>query len=388
MDVLRRDSAPFSGRVWQQIDATVAAVKQGNCTARRFLEVDGPYGLGLTSLSRDDSWLEPQTTGATPDDWGVRRAYVAPDAPPGSDPDERISGRGTYLVQASASPVPLIVSEFLLSIRNVEAFDDECQPLDLSRAVRAARDVALEEERLIYYGNVQGSPFGLLTLNFEQQYLQQVLQQLLPADRAAIRAAIRAAMGTDELFQQVFDPAPQPILQPDFLLVRQTILGQIGEAALHGIDGNLNLSVSRFPEPPPPVGHVVQALALAVARLAQRGFPGPYVLAMTPDVNTYFIQIVQDTEALLIELLQKVFVIGIHVVPAIQRNVAQGPGLPPGVIGMIMSCGRQNARLVVGQDWTVGYAGRKGVYHRFLIMSSLRLEISEPRAIQVLRLGD
>jgi uncharacterized linocin/CFP29 family protein len=159
-----RDEAPFSGRVWQEIDQTIAAVRAANCTARRFLEIDGPYGLGLTSVAGDDGWLAPaegvsDIGGAPPSAWNVlrpreRKLYDNP---------AYVNQKGTYLVSGITRPVPLIASDFDLGMRAVEAFEAGCQPLDVCHATRAARDVALEEERLIYYGNPADSdPVSLL----------------------------------------------------------------------------------------------------------------------------------------------------------------------------------------------------------------------------------
>jgi uncharacterized linocin/CFP29 family protein len=142
-----RNDAPFRHGVWHEIDRTVNAVRAANCTARRFLEVDGPYGLGLTSVAGDEGWLQPGVQGADYQRWDVRRP---PDREPGAEPF-RVSP-GTYLVQSASRPVPLIASEFTLGIRAVEAYEARCQPLDVCHATRAARDVALEEERLLYYG--------------------------------------------------------------------------------------------------------------------------------------------------------------------------------------------------------------------------------------------
>jgi uncharacterized linocin/CFP29 family protein len=148
-----RDEAPFSGRVWQEIDQTIAAVRAANCTARRFLEIDGPYGLGLTSVAGDDGWLAPavgvpDAGGAPPGRWNVLR----PDArEPNANP-AYVRQKGTYMVSGRTRAVPLIASDFDLGMRAVEAFEAGCQPLDVCHATRAARDVALEEERLIYYG--------------------------------------------------------------------------------------------------------------------------------------------------------------------------------------------------------------------------------------------
>jgi uncharacterized linocin/CFP29 family protein len=298
MDVLGRDTAPFSGRVWKQIDAAVGAVKTANCTARRFLEIDGPYGLGLTSVSGDDGWLAPDPNGAPPAAWGVRRGIPNPAAM--ADLDEPL-GRGTFLAESPSCAVPLIWSQFVLGVRNIEAFDDDCQPLDVIRATRAARDVALEEERLIYHGNAAGGHPGLLTIQFPAK------ATFLPA-------------------------APQAMI-----------------AGLH----------------------------LAIASLAGRGFPGPYALAVSPQLHTRLHGLIPPSSTVAVEVLRELFAMGIHMVPVIPA-AANAPR------GVIVTCSQPYVRLVVGQDWTTGYQRTEGVVHRFLILSSLRLEVTEPAAIQVL----
>src|SRR2546426_3000857 len=121
MNGIARDEAPFSGRVWQEIDRTVHVVRSANCTARRFLDIDGPYGLGLTSVVGEEGWLPPTGYGAAPLAWGVTRAadrYLDDD--PGG-----VCG-GTYLVRSPSRPVPLIASGFYLDIRAVEAYEAGC----------------------------------------------------------------------------------------------------------------------------------------------------------------------------------------------------------------------------------------------------------------------
>src|SRR5262245_54455666 len=146
MHGLGREGAPFSGRVWQEVDQVVNSVRAANCTARRFLEVEGPYGMGLISVAGAGQYVPPVERGSPFQQWNVTQ----PEPPPGGDLAE--IGAGTYMARGPARPVPLIASEFRLGIRAVEAYEAQCQPLDLCAATSAARDVALEEERLLYYG--------------------------------------------------------------------------------------------------------------------------------------------------------------------------------------------------------------------------------------------
>jgi uncharacterized linocin/CFP29 family protein len=157
MDSLCRDESGLSGRLWQEIDQTVSAVKTANGTARRFLPIDGPYGLGLTNVAGGEGWLPPGPLGPAPTSWNVPRHPAALSV--GDTP--YVTGPGTYLVQGDSRPVPLIASEFYLGMRAVEASEAGCQPLDLCAATAAARDVALEEERLLYYGNSTSADYLL-----------------------------------------------------------------------------------------------------------------------------------------------------------------------------------------------------------------------------------
>jgi uncharacterized linocin/CFP29 family protein len=310
-DILGRDRAPFSGRVWQEIDRAVASVKASNCTARRFLETMGPFGIGLTSLASDDEWLDAGSEGAPPEAWGVPRAHP----PKGGMIDQGYSPRGTYLVSAQTRAVPMIANEFLMGIRTIEAFDDECQPLDVSRALRAARDVALEEERLIYYGDIANGMPGLLNPDL-----------------------------TGNRHETPLDFRPSRT----------------------GIEDNFELLVGGIEE------------------LAARGFGGEYALVGFPNVYQHLYGIPEGRDLVLVDLVRRLFTIGVHLAPAIQplvvtRGIPQ-PGEP---IGVIIN-GGPYVRLIIGQDWVVAYRGMSGVYHRFIIMNSFRLEILDPEAVEVL----
>src|SRR5688500_1902348 len=130
MDGTGRGDAPFSGRVWQEIDRTIAAIRAANCTARRFLDIDGPYGMGLTSVTGDEEWLPPRDEfGASYKQWDVPR----PEPPPPGTAPVGVRG-GTFLVSGESRAVPLIASEFRLGVRAVEAYEAGCQPLDLRHA--------------------------------------------------------------------------------------------------------------------------------------------------------------------------------------------------------------------------------------------------------------
>lgn len=51
MDDLNHRLAPFSGERWRRVDAAAHAAAREVLLAWRFLDADGPYGIGLASLA-------------------------------------------------------------------------------------------------------------------------------------------------------------------------------------------------------------------------------------------------------------------------------------------------------------------------------------------------
>jgi len=135
MDYLNRANAPLDAAVWERIDATAVQAARDVLTARRFLPVDGPYGLGLTSIEvgADDYCREP----------GAGEAGA---------------------VLSRAVSVPMLRREFSLSIRRIEAQREMSQPLDLRAVADAAEAVARREEEFVYQGQPDFGLHGLLNV--------------------------------------------------------------------------------------------------------------------------------------------------------------------------------------------------------------------------------
>jgi uncharacterized linocin/CFP29 family protein len=140
MDYLNRGLAPFPASVWQAIDEAAASAARARLTGRRFLDLEGPFGAGLTTIEvgNDDYCRQP-----APDEAGA------------------IMGR--------AIPVPMLRRSFRLSIRRVAAYVENGQPLDLAAVQDAAQAVADREEEFIYKGQSDFGLPGLLTIDGRQQ---------------------------------------------------------------------------------------------------------------------------------------------------------------------------------------------------------------------------
>jgi uncharacterized linocin/CFP29 family protein len=157
MDHLNRNQAPFGEAIWERIDAAAVKAARERLTARRFLEVEGPYGPGLTTIEvgNDNYCRQPE-----PDEAGV------------------VIGR--------AVSVPMLRKGFRLSLRRVAAHLDNGLPLDLAPVEGAAEAVAAREEEMVFEGQAGFSLAGLLTADGRNRHqagdwsdLDQVINDVL-----------------------------------------------------------------------------------------------------------------------------------------------------------------------------------------------------------------
>ncbi len=134
MSYLNRATASLPDELWEQIDAAAADAARELLTGRRFLEVEGPFGVGLTSIEigADDFCRQP-----APDEAGA--------------------------VVSRAVAVPMFRKAFGLSLRRLQGKLEMGQPLDMTPVQDAAEAVARREEEFIYYGQRDFGLEGLLT---------------------------------------------------------------------------------------------------------------------------------------------------------------------------------------------------------------------------------
>lgn len=140
MDTLNRRLAPFSEATWRAIDEAAVKAARERLTGRRFLDVEGPFGAGLTAIEVGNDRFCRQ---------------------PGPEEAGAIMG--------NTIPVPMLRKSFQISIRRVAAHLQQGLPLDLSGAQDAAEAVARREEELIYSGQGDFGLSGLLTVEGRQQ---------------------------------------------------------------------------------------------------------------------------------------------------------------------------------------------------------------------------
>lgn len=158
MDYLNRERAGLPEAVWKAIDEAAIKAARDRLTARRFLDIEGPFGTGLTVIE-------------TGNDGYCRQ--------PGPDEAGAVMGR--------TLPVPMLRRSFQVSIRRIAAHLENGQPLDLAPVQDAAEAVANREEELVYRGQPDFGIAGLLTAEGRQH--------IDGGDWSAIDRALEDAVG-------------------------------------------------------------------------------------------------------------------------------------------------------------------------------------------------
>jgi len=113
---LSREDAPISAATWETLDKTMEAAAKTVLAGRRVLHVDGPYGLGLKAVPLADPPVE--------------RAAIT----------------------SAVLPLALIHRSFMLSKRDMAAFEKDGVMLDTRGVAAAAIDCATLEDTLVFQG--------------------------------------------------------------------------------------------------------------------------------------------------------------------------------------------------------------------------------------------
>jgi uncharacterized linocin/CFP29 family protein len=185
MDYLNRNASPFSSDLWKEFDAAATKAARDMLTGRRFLDIEGPYGVGLTTIEvgHDNFCRQP-----APDEAGA--------------------------VMGHAISVPMLRRSFNLSIRRLAGHLEKEQPLDTTPVEEAAEAVAAREEEFIYYGQKDFNLHGLMNApgrnevvggdwNSLDTALENVLTAVTRLDEARFRGPY-ALVASPELYNGLF----------------------------------------------------------------------------------------------------------------------------------------------------------------------------------------
>jgi len=132
-DWLRRNMAPVSEKVWAEIDDTALKMAKQTMVARRLVDFEGPRGW--THVANQLDTFRPATPGQS-----VGKARLAL-------PDVML--------------LTEIRADFSLTWAVIDLFERVGPPMETEPIEEAARDTALAEDRLAFYGRANAP--GLLT---------------------------------------------------------------------------------------------------------------------------------------------------------------------------------------------------------------------------------
>src|SRR5919106_2424615 len=256
-----KSSEPFSSELMEKIEEAAVSAARDILSGRRIIDVEGPYGLGLTALEvgNDEMCRQPR-------------------------PEEASA------VVSHALSLPMIYRRFSVSKRRIAAFEDLRLPLNLKMVEDAAQAVAMREEEFIYHG------------------------------------------------------------QPEFHL--QGLLTADGRNSLDG--GNWNN-----------VDEVIDNVIAAVNILDEKGYRGPYGLALAPPLYNNLFRRYPGSDILQIEHLKRLCTGGITKAPIDN--------------GVLIS--KDVGSIVLGQDLQISYLSPDAAHENFAVTESVVLKIDAPDAI-------
>lgn len=132
---LNRGAVGIPDALWERLDKAAQEAAADILTARRFLDLEGPFGVGLTSVEiGSESYCRPA--------------------------DKNLAG----VVASRAIALPALQQLFELSIRRVEGHLAMGLPLDLNPVQEAAEAVARREDEIVYYGIEELGIAGLMNV--------------------------------------------------------------------------------------------------------------------------------------------------------------------------------------------------------------------------------
>lgn len=140
-DFLGHAENPLREEEWARLNETVIQVARRSLVGRRILDIYGPLGAGVQTVSYDEY------TGVSPGAVDI------------------VGEQDTAAVFTDArgfKTIPILYKDFLLHWRDIEAARSHNMPLDVSAAAGAAALCAQQEDELIFYGDQKLGNEGLM----------------------------------------------------------------------------------------------------------------------------------------------------------------------------------------------------------------------------------
>ncbi|MDF2682518.1 family 1 encapsulin nanocompartment shell protein [Brevibacillus choshinensis] len=151
MDKLRKyPDSPLTLEEWSQLDATVIDMARRQLVGRRFIDIYGPLGEGIQTIT-NDVYDESRFGGLS------------------------LRGESLEMTQPSrrvSMTIPILYKDFMLYWRDVAQARTLGMPLDMSAAANAAAGGALMEDDLIFNGAAEFDLPGLMNVKGRLTHLK------------------------------------------------------------------------------------------------------------------------------------------------------------------------------------------------------------------------
>ncbi len=118
------------------------------------------------------------------------------------------------------------------------------------------------------------------------------------------------------------------------------------------------------------MGNAFRDVTAAVEQLSARGHPGPFAVAVSPNMLVAMNRMFENTGVLEIDQVRKLATAGVYVTPVLPD---------PAVV--VIATGPENLDLVLGLDMTVAFLTTDKMNHHFRVLETLVLRIKRPDAI-------
>lgn len=143
MDKVNRfPDSPLQSKEWEQLDETMIETAKKQLIGRRFLDIYGPLGSGVQSVTNDI--FDESLTG-----------------------NISLRGESSELAQPSRRvnlTIPILYKDFVLYWRDLEQAKTLDIPIDFGSAANAASQSALLEDNLIFNGSDEFDLWGLMNV--------------------------------------------------------------------------------------------------------------------------------------------------------------------------------------------------------------------------------
>ena len=134
------------------------------------------------------------------------------------------------------------------------------------------------------------------------------------------------------------------------------------------VEGRQSMSMSDWDV----LGNAFNDVSLAISKLSEKGFYGPYYLLLNPKEYFKLNRVYHNTGLLEIEQIKKL-VSDVYYTPIVPENKA-----------ILVSAGPENMDLVVALDFSLAYVESTNMVHHFRVMEIVAPRIKRPGSIMVI----